>query len=176
MPFSLSTHSQHHSITAASSAHTTTHRAHTSSTSAPRGKHHHYYPSTYRRSSVSFFFLLRQRGKNKASSPTFPRIRYMCFNLTRRCRCNSSSRCCCLACEHLVCSIHSVSIMRICVETVYSDSSTPAVVRCAVGICSAVWVDKQSDLLFHTDAQAVFLKVTGLETRHHNIASNHTVE
>ena len=34
-------------------------------------------------------------GKNKAYAPTLPRIRYMsCVDLTRRSRCNSSSRCC----------------------------------------------------------------------------------
>ena len=35
-------------------------------------------------------------GKNVAQAPTLPRIKYMCVKLTRRSRCNSSCRCCCL--------------------------------------------------------------------------------
>ena len=31
---------------------------------------------------VLFFLILRRIGKNKAQVPTFPRIRYMCFDLT----------------------------------------------------------------------------------------------
>ena len=40
---------------------------------------------------VFLFLILRRMGKNKARAPTLPRIRYMCANLIRRSRCNSSS-------------------------------------------------------------------------------------
>ena len=50
---------------------------------------------------------------------------------------------------------YQLHLSRICsVEA--SDSSTPAVVRCVVGVGGAVWVDKQSDSLFTHGAQAVF--------------------
>ena len=39
---------------------------------------------------------------------------------------------------------------------VVTDSSTPAVVRCVVGVGGAIWVDKRSDSLFTHDAQAGF--------------------
>ena len=48
------------------------------------------------------FFILRRMGKNKAEAPTLPRAKYMpSVNLTRRSRCNSSSRCCYRACGHV---------------------------------------------------------------------------
>ena len=40
-------------------------------------------------------------GKNTSKAPTLSRIRYMCFNLTLRSRCNSSSRCCYRVHEHV---------------------------------------------------------------------------
>ena len=40
-------------------------------------------------------------GGGNGATPTLARIRYMCFNLTRRSRCNSSSRCCYRAREHV---------------------------------------------------------------------------
>ena len=62
-----------------------------------------------RLSQLLFFLLekkkkiLRQMGKKKElkKAPTLARIRCTCFNLTRRFRCNSSSRCCYQAREHV---------------------------------------------------------------------------
>ena len=54
-----------------------------------------------------------------------------------------------------------------------SDSSTLAVERCVVGVCSAIWVDKPRVIYCSTHRrQAVFLADTDFKTRLHNTASN----